>query len=257
MSRHRILTSTLCAFLIGCGLTKPEPEVDAFGRQLIRFATVGDSAGIVGSLDSSLVAATPWPTIQAVIDSFAAIQPDSVALIGWNINLTPGAYQAELLYELHGKGWALANIRLRRQDNTFRADGFHFERSTGSLRELNAFTLAGRGWLHIAVLVGAACCLLVCLISAIIVMRTPMPRRWLWVFAAVVGVGQFTLNWSSGEWTFRTLQMMLFGAGAFRIGIVGPWTVSFALPLGAAVALWQRHKFLIRQAAALPDNAAA
>jgi hypothetical protein len=257
MSRHPVLASALCALLIGCGLTKPDPAADAFGRQLIHFTTTGDSAGIIGSLDSTLVATTPWSAIKAVSDSLAALQPDSTALIGWNIDLTPGAYQANLTYELHGKGWALVTMVLRRRDSTLRADGFHFERSTGSMSELNAFTLAGRGWRHFLVLGIAASCVLICLVSATLVMRTPMPRRWIWVFVAVIGVGQVTLDWATGDWTFRTLQLELFGAGAFRMGLVGPWTVSFALPLGAAWALWRRRQFLARQAIPSQADAAA
>ena len=257
MRYHRSAILASIFLVLGCGLAKLDPEVDAFGRRLIQFTETGDSVAIMGSLDSTLAAATPWGVIKAVSDSVAAFQPDSASLIGWNVTVTPGHYQADLTYELRGNGWALVTMGLSRHDGTLRANGFHFERSNASLSELNAFTMAGRNWRHYLVLGLAFVFLIFCVGSAIIIVRTPMPRRWLWALGAFIGLGQFGINWSTGEMFSNPLRFQLLCAAAVRPGLVAPWLVSFALPVGAGLALLRRHQFLSARAARATPEAAA
>jgi hypothetical protein len=245
------------ALALGCALTKPDPELDAFGRRTIQLFASGDSAALAASLDPSLTTSTTWGKITEVHDSLATFHGDSTALIGWNIVASPNSYRADLTYELHGQGWALVTAAVVRRQGSLVVNGFHFQRSTGSLAQLNAFTLDGRSWKHYAVLILALGCLLIALASAAIVVRTRMPRRWLWAFVALCGVGQVGINWSTGELFINPIRWQLLCAAYFRPGFVGPWIVSFALPVGAALALWRRHVYLGARPATTPPAPAA
>jgi hypothetical protein len=127
------------------------------------------------------------------------------------------------------------------------------EHEKTSLAEANAFQLAGKPPKHYLVLAAAVISCLISLGTALVLARTAMPRRWLWAFVALLGYGQFSLNWSTGEVGTALLRVQLFGAGFVRFGIVSPWIVSFSLPLGAAYALWRRQRFMTAGARAEPS----
>jgi hypothetical protein len=179
--------------------------------------------------------------VKEVGDTLAAFHRDSTALIGWNTVQSPEGYRADLTYEIHGTGWGLVTVVLTRREGGLALYGFHFTRMVASLGELNAFHIAGRSWRHYLVLVLAIVCLLFCLVTAIIVLRTPMPRRWLWALVSLVGIGVCSINWTTGGVFVNPAGFLLLCAAYLRPGLVGQWTVSFALPVGAAVALWRRH----------------
>jgi len=139
----------------------------------------------------------------------------------------------------------VARIPLERRARGFVVMGLSFESLPRSVQELNAFTLRARTWHHYLILTCALASLLLCVGSAVLVARTQMPRRWLWAFTAIVGLGKIGINWTSGELFVYLPTLQLLGASYLRPGTVGPWIVSFSLPVGALWALWHRRS--IRQ----------
>jgi hypothetical protein len=126
-----------------------------------------------------------------------------------------------------------------------------------SLETLTKFTLAGRDARYWLWLLATAVALVVSLATALhVVMSRGMPRRWLWALVALIGVGRFSLDWSTGNWTFSPLQFLLFSAAAMRPGPVAPWFISFALPFGAAFAEWKRQQWM-RRPPSVPDESPA
>jgi hypothetical protein len=63
-----------------------------------------------------------------------------------------------------------------------------------------------------------------------------MPRRWLWAVAALIASPAFTLNWTTGQAVLANNMFILFGGAFFRSGAATPWSLTFAMPIGALVA---------------------
>ena len=68
-------------------------------------------------------------------------------------------------------------------------------------------------------------------------------RKWIWILFILFGIGQFAINWTTGQWSVKLLQLQLFGAGTFA-PLFGPWTVFVSLPVGAIIFLLQRKKLM-------------
>ena len=52
----------------------------------------------------------------------------------------------------------------------------------------------------------------------------------------LLGVGQFSVNWTTGQWSFETAAVELLSASISRVSF-GPWVVPIAFPLGAVAFL--------------------
>ncbi len=162
---------------------------------------------------------------------------DSAHLVGWSV-VTMGDTRATLTYEVRGTpGSAVVTVQVWRRGPTSRITGFHWERLAAPLAELNAFTLHGRSLAHYAYLILAVLSVLACVGGAIFagIRRLGV----LWVMFCLVGVGKATINWTSGQQSFNPFTIQLVGAGYFRPGLVGPWLVSWSLPLGSILVLFK------------------
>ncbi|MEO8029713.1 MAG: hypothetical protein ABI765_02625 [Gemmatimonadota bacterium] len=232
--------------LTGCSLLKLSPDLDAFGRHAIQLLAGPDSAAISAAIDPELRTEATWLEITKLRQILADLHADSTALVGWNIVSSPEGYSVGLSYELHGTGWELVRIAASgtARGAPLRITGFHYQPLTASLAELNAFRLTGKSWRQYLVLVSAIVFLIISVSTAVAVIRSGMPQRWLWAFVAVTGVGVCGIDWTSGESYVRPLYVQLFGAAFARAGPVAPWVISCAIPVGAAAALWKRDLFL-------------
>jgi hypothetical protein len=237
----------LFAFLAtGCTLLKPDAQTQAFASGFLASLEAGDSAAIVSKLDPGLTSYSTWTKLAEVRDSLLAVHRNTTDLVEWSTFKSSDNYTADLIYQLHGARWAILEMRVERRQGALLVTGMHVETTKSSLAEMNSFVFSGRPARFYFVVVGAIVSLLCCLTALIFVLRTKMmPRRWLWSIVALIGVCQYTINWSTGEGGWSLLRVQLFGAGALRSGI-SPWLVSFSAPLGAACALWHRHQFLTR-----------
>jgi hypothetical protein len=108
------------------------------------------------------------------------------------------------------------------------------------MASMNGFSLRGHGPAHYLMLAATLATVLFSLASAMLVWRTPMPRRRRFAALALVSFGAVALNWTTGEWGVQPVRLLLFGGAADRSGMVGPWILSCGLPLGACIALWRR-----------------
>jgi drug/metabolite transporter (DMT)-like permease len=69
-----------------------------------------------------------------------------------------------------------------------------------SLENLDRFTFFGKGINQYVILILALASLLVSLYALYICVRTRVgPSRWLWASVVVVGVGQLSVNWTTGR----------------------------------------------------------
>jgi hypothetical protein len=110
------------------------------------------------------------------------------------------------------------------------------------LQRTHAFRLSGKPPVHYLVLGLSLLVPLLMLYAAILVFRMPLRRRWLWVLACVVGLGKWSLEWTSGQSWFTLINFQLFGAGFLRPSVYAPWVLSVSLPLAAFYIIGRYHR---------------
>ncbi len=158
--------------------------------------------------------------------------------------VTPFAVDSAELVTHAGPRWALLTVDLVRSGSTsrVRVTGFHWQPTVARLAELNAFSLDGRSLAHYLYLLLAVASVVACLGGAVFARVRRMGL--LWVLFCLVGVGKATINWTTGQQVFNLFWIQLFGAGYFRPGMVGPWLVSWSLPLGTILAFirWRARR---------------
>lgn len=182
---------------------------------------------------------------------------DSTSLIGVQLQSTAGTRFVNLSWEYPSHGqWIATNVAARYSPPTpARVAGFSAQLLVQSLRTLNRFTLQDRSVVHIVWLVAVIGMPLFCLTVAARVLTTRgMPKRWIWALVALVGVARFSLNWTTADVAVSPLYLTLFAAGATKAGPAAPWILSFALPLGAVLALVRYRRWIaIHQDTGAPD----
>jgi hypothetical protein len=236
-------------------MLNPPADLDSLGRRALRAIAAGDSATLGQVADASIMPTSAADDdYRAVALTLTAWAPDSVALVGWNVNVIGQARNAQLTYEVHGhQGWGLAILNFAGRGEGYRLVGINLRPEAGSLASLNAFRLRHRGPAHYLVLLGTVASVLFTLTTAVWVWRTPMPRRRLLALLALVSFGSVALNWTTGDWTVQPANLLLFGGALVRSGFVGPWVLTCGLPLGACIALWRRAEYRRR---AVPERMA-
>ncbi len=129
--------------------------------------------------------------------------------------------------------------------------GFSAHRIPSLLEEINAFTLADKSGLHFLWLALAGLIPVMTLATAVRVVRAKgMPRPWLWAIAALIASPAFVLNWTTGQPSVANNLFVLFGGAFAQPGAAAPWSVTFALPIGTAVAYLRLRAWRTAQAAA-------
>jgi hypothetical protein len=221
--------------MAGCGALKPPQDLDDAARKFL-VAVARDQ--IDSALTFTRFEGNPDTVRSALEQGAQFITPfaiDSAQLVGWNI-VTMNDTRGDLTYETHaGPRWALLEVQVLRSGSTYRILGFHWQAMAARLTDLNAFSLGGRSLAHYLYLMLAIVSLLACLAGAVFsgVRRMGV----LWILFCLVGIGKATINWTTGQQAFNPLSFQILGAGYFRPGLVGPWFVSWSLPLGTILAL--------------------
>jgi hypothetical protein len=189
--------------------------------------------------------------MKKVFDSMAAIippgEPVSVKIVGAHINNMFGNGSAtqdtNITFEYQfPEKWLLINVVTRKIGDKQTIMGFRVQPIGDSLENTNRFSLAGKTPLHYAMLALASLIPLFIVGTLVLCAMTKMEKRkWLWIIFILCGVGQFAMNWTTGETLFNPIYFSLLGAGVFSFPY-GPWTVSISLPLGAIIFLIRRKR---------------
>src|SRR6266849_1921966 len=136
---------------------------------------------------------------------------DSFTLVGWNVVYMAGRdTTGYLTYEAKGGGrTALFNIAVVRNGGAPVITTFHWEPTSQPLAAANAFRLSGKTPTHYLYLALAILAVLTCVTGAIFagVQRLGVP----WILASLIGLGSFSINWTTGATGFSVLSFHLFG----------------------------------------------
>jgi hypothetical protein len=171
---------------------------------------------------------------------------DTVHLIGAQRARAQSVTRTLLTYEAHGKtGWAGVRIQIAEDSGVRVVEGVHAEPLPHSLSESYAFS-AGWSLGGTLFLIAALAIVGFVLWTVASVLRSGMPRRWLWAAVALFGVGAVAFNWTTHAMTLELLSVQLLSMGLMKGGIASPWIVILSVPVGAVIAserlaTWRRR----------------
>jgi len=239
-----------------------ESEDAAIARDYINQIRTGKYDSIEKNLDASVKPPNVHELLVAMGGQFPPQEPISVKLVGAHVSNASmsgkTSSRTNFMYEYQFPDrWLLANVATEKKDGAITIVGFNVAPSSDSLENINRFTLNGKGPLQYFTLLFAVAIPLFILYALVKCVRTKIEKRkWLWILFILFGIGQFAVNWTTGQWGVKLLQVQLFGAGA-SAPLFGPWTVFVALPVGAVIFLLRRESLMTAPIAAAPEESVA
>jgi hypothetical protein len=235
----------------------PQEQQDV-ARNYIEKLRNHDFADIEKAMDPSIAGDLPGGTLEKMASYIPAGTPTSVKLVGANsFSSSNTGTILNLTYEFQlGDKFLLINVARKSKDGSDTIVGFRVNPLSSSLETQNRFSLSNKSLLQYSVLAGAILASIFTLVALVICIRTKIARRkWLWILFILFGLGKIMVNWATGQWDFRVLNLQLFSAAA-NADYFGPWIITVSLPLGAAIFLSRRKELAIPKAAASSGGAA-
>ncbi len=254
----------LVALVVACSgdtsLARFTPaDADARSRAYIGQFVRGQTDSAVERLVVPLRTPESSIELRKIADLLRNERFDTTRVIGAWTNTVNGIRHVNLTYELHSSSrWFLANVASVDTAGTWFVEGISARTIEQPLEVTARFSLAGKSLLHYLWLLLTVTCAVVSLGSAVfIATRRSMPGRWPWVLLSLLGGGAFRLNWTTGAIDFALLQVQLPSASFVRAGPAAPWIFSFAIPVGAMIAMtrYRDWRTSTLQAAPIPPSA--
>lgn len=252
----RFLLALMCLVLGGCSAAQWNDKLSTpadrdLALKMITALRSGDLGPVQAAIAPDLLAQTV--TMQA---KTKALMPKTgtPALVTVNASTftTPaGSTTREVLnYQLgEGTHWAFVQIVLGKADGRVQLIGWHAAPSNRAPASVGDFTLTGKAagaYLWLAAMAASTLTILAALV--LLARGKGITRRWLWAIGIIIGLGQFSLNWNSGEWRIQPVAFQFFGSAAFRASPFDAWVLSFSLPVVAVVFLIRRRALLAKAA---------
>jgi hypothetical protein len=245
----------VAGLLQACGVPRTAEEFDSTAEARYLRATVDklarqDYAAIESALDPRI----NQPNVHAALLQLHMLlpkeAPDKTLPVDWRFfkqetsdGHSERTASVAMEYQYPSAKWIAASAVLSGEPGNFRIVSFNIEVLPASLADLNAFGFAGKGPVHYVFLVLTIGTALLSLYAFVRCLRTKgLRRKWLWAIVTLVTVCGFGIDWSSGETGFQLLRLNLLGWGAGRAGWLGPWMISFPIPVGALVFLLRYRK---------------
>jgi len=215
-------------------------DADARDRAYLALFVRGHQDSAAARLLPSLQTPAASGELAKMAALLATARMESMKVVGANTATFAASRRVSLTYELSAKpgGWLLANVLTVDSAGTWFVDGAHVESVRQPLEESARFALSGKSPLFYMFLLVTILCAAVSIGAALFMAtRKQMPNHWWWALASLIGVGAFSLNWTSGQTAFTLLNVQLLSAGAIESGPYAPWVLKLAFPLGAVIAL--------------------
>jgi hypothetical protein len=243
---HKYLVGILAMSIVGCGsnamptdYVQPEDEVAA--KRII--SLLGEQR--FDEIEAAAETRIAGPSVREMLAQMAELIPDGdpieVKLVGVQIFEDGGERTSNLTYQYEFPGqWLIINVAILKSGERESVVGFNVVPRDQSLEEETKFSLTGKSVLHYVTGVFVLAAPLLTIFALATCIRTKNVRRkWLWMIFILVGIGEFSLNWTTGYWLLKPFAIQLFSASAFA-PMYGPWTLSFSVPLGAIIFLLRR-----------------
>lgn len=238
----------LCASLQGCGLPQSAAEFESTPEVAFLKATVNQLVTHQhGAIKALIDPSVQHPEVDSALKNLQAKvpagTPTHLEAVNWQVMRTTqiagrdGSTRVANVafeYTYPGPRWMIASASLAGEPGQFRILAFNIEPIPAPLSELNAFSLMNKSWKHYAFLVMALGAFSVSLFALLRCIRTQdLKSKWLWAVFICVGLVAFSINWTSGAISIKPLYFSFMSASIGQSGWVGPWIVSFSVPVGA------------------------
>jgi hypothetical protein len=214
------------------------PQDESTARHYVDLLRQGRYQEIEAHADPSIQGPEMPDRLAAIAAFFPSGEPISVKVVGVNSFHAPPVIKTSITleYEFPGK-WLLANVVTQRKDATASLVGFHVTPITGALEKINRFTLIGKSAPQYTVFLLTIVAVGLSLYALMVCLRTKMGKgKWVWSILCLIGVGQVSINWTTGQTDFTLLSIHLPPAGAYAV-FYGPWIIFVALPVGPVLFL--------------------
>jgi hypothetical protein len=247
----------LALLLQACGIPQSSTEFDKTPEAQYLKATISRLvARDYLSIESQMDERVHQPDARQALERLAATVPMGAPVklepVAWTfVNTTSFAAggnssriaNVAIEYTFPDSKWIVASATLSGEPGAFRILAFNVEPLPAPLAELNAFTFDGKGLSHYVFFLLTLCASGISVYAFARCIRTRgIRRKWLWAIFTLVGLVAFTINWSSGAVSVDALRFNLLSAGFVRAGWLGPWGITFCIPVGALVFLWRFRK---------------
>lgn len=247
MIRHLYLIGALLLLmLVGCdqaGMINKmmTPQDEATARGYIDLVRQNKLEQIEKDIDPSIKNADLHDGLVKMATLIPSQDPEAIKVVGVQIFNSKDSSRTNITFEYKFPSkWLLMNVAVQKKAGVSTIVGFHVNPIPDSLENLNRFTFAGKRPLHYVVFSLAIMLSLFSLYALVQCVRTKIERRkWLWIIFIILGVGKFSVNWTTGQWSVTPLAVQFLSAAAFA-PFYGPWVISISLPLGAIVFLLRR-----------------
>jgi len=250
MIRRILLTMPILA-IFGCSPIDIEKfaddEKEAIATKYIQGIIDGDFEGIKSSFEPSLKPKLTDELLQQMSSLLGNEDPLTRDLIGYNthtFNQDPTRYNLSYQYGYKDR-WILVNVAFRELPNG-KTEVFAlnvYNPMDRPLQEIHRFTFDEKGFLHYGFLFGCIAVPLFILATLVAAIRMKFrKRKWLWIIFVILGIVQFSLNWTTGQVGWKLLNFQLFGSGILTASEYTPWFLSFSFPVGAILFWIKRDK---------------
>jgi hypothetical protein len=232
----RWLAIMLSLFLAGCSLQESTmamstPEERALAERALTATRAGDYARMEAMAEGPLHADLT-PTVFATIRG--AIPDGETSLL--RVVIEPGPPRVKtLIYEIgRADHWALVQVSVLPGTDHSRLIGITAAPSNRSQAAANAFSFKGKPAAHYVWLLAMAGALLISITAFVQIVRTPgLQLKWLWAIGSLISVFSFTLDWTTGKMHLTPWGVVPLGIHAAHDGPLGPWMLTFAIPVVA------------------------
>jgi glycosyltransferase involved in cell wall biosynthesis len=251
MNKLTFLSFALLFFLSGCGLspTMVEDFADDSKEEIattyIQQIIDGDFEKILDSIEPKLRPKIDEDILEQMRSLLGSDEVKEVNLVGYNahtFNQQPTRYNLSYQYG-YGNKWILVNVAFRSiASGKNEILGLNiYNPMSKPLQEINRFRFEGKSIIHYIFLGLCISIPLFSLFTLVACIRTKIKKKkWLWIVFILFGIGQFSINWTTGQFGFKPISIQLFGFGAVAVSIYAPWILLFSIPIGA-ILFWIRR----------------
>ncbi len=234
-----VLACTL--LLAACSGLKADPAREAQSDRVLQQVIAGDTEGLRAQ-GSPQMATPELPAQVAQMRSvLPRVEPPEGRTVSWTHQAGTDGEQYTLAREYAFPEHVIVTqtLMVKAADGRWQVAGFHFNGGTRAEVEAAGFTLAGKSVVHYLVLAGLV------IIPLFILATTGTAlfrRRWGWAFLSLFSLTAFSLNWSTGGWSFMPIAFNLLGAAFVKAGgAFAPWIFTAGIPL-PAILFWALGK---------------
>ncbi len=197
------------------------------------------------------------PQLQSKVDNnvfekiasyLAAGELVSTELMGSQVKTLNKVWTGTFSFEYQfDNGWAVASVSMVKVDDKLLVKTVNFRQTPDSQKNINAFSKVDITALKVLTLFLTIIIPLFMIVTCIWVYKSPIENKVRWYFLSLVGIGSFSINWTTGDFYTHLAAIKLLGFGITAGSEFAPFIVKFTLPVGAA-AFWIRRKSLMNKA---------